>query len=431
MRIAAVTSGAAGMFCGSCLHDNTLAAALTVLGHDAVLVPTYTPIRTDEPDVSTGRVFLGGINVYLNQKYHFARRLPRFVRWVLDRPGLIRLATRLSPLPDYAELGELTLSLLRGEHGKQREEVGRLVDWLAREHRPEIVTLTNVLISGVAGPLKDRLRVPVVAYLQGDDVFLDALRPEHKQAALELIRTNARSIDGFIATCRDYADHMAGYLGIDRGRIDVIYPGLNLKGHGGPRPPRDGAPPAVGYFARIAPEKGFHVLADAFVRLRQRAGAPPSRLRASGWLGPHHRAYLAETRERLNRAGLNGDFEHVESPDLASKVRFLQGCDVLSVPATFREPKGLYVLEALANGTPVVQPASGSFPELVEQTGGGLLVPPNDADALADALDRLLGDAALRQKLGEQGRHAVHDRFSAAVMARHTVEVYQRYLSGS
>src|SRR5262245_34749313 len=138
MRIASITAGAAGMFCGSCLHDNTLAAALTRLGHDALLVPTYTPIRTDEPDVSTRRVFLGGINVYLDQTADAYRRAPRFVRWLLDRPAVIKLATKLSPLPDYGKLGELTVSMLRGEHGRQRAEFADLVEWLAGEVKPEV-----------------------------------------------------------------------------------------------------------------------------------------------------------------------------------------------------------------------------------------------------------------------------------------------------
>src|SRR5947209_1557269 len=111
MRIAYITSGAAGMFCGSCMRDNTLVTALRGLGHDALLVPTYTPIRTDEPDVSVHRVFYGGINVYLEQKSRLFRHTPRFVDWLLNRPGLIRLATRRAVNADYAVLADLTLSM--------------------------------------------------------------------------------------------------------------------------------------------------------------------------------------------------------------------------------------------------------------------------------------------------------------------------------
>jgi glycosyltransferase involved in cell wall biosynthesis len=428
MRLASVTAGAAGMFCGSCLHDNALAAALHALGHDAVLVPTYTPIRTDEPDVSEHRVFLGGLNVYFNYKSGLFRRLPRFVHRLLDRPGVLRLLNRFTATPDYAALGEMTLSMLRGEHGRQQAEVERLAGWLAADVKPQVVTLSNVLLSGIAPALKHRLNVPVLAYLQGDDIYLDALRPEHRREAIELIQGNARHIDGYVATCGYYADFMAGYLGLPRAAVEVILPGINVAGYAGPPEPRTEPPYSVGYFARIAPAKGLHVLADAYVRLRQTPGVPPTRLRASGWLGAEHKPYLEEVQRTLAAAGLEGEFEYVDSPDHASKVRFLQSLDVMSVPAPYREPKGLYVLEALASGVPVVQPSHGSFPELVGATGGGLLVPPDDPTALAAALAQLLTDPARRVELGRKGREAVHEHFSAAAEARRTVEVLQRFV---
>jgi glycosyltransferase involved in cell wall biosynthesis len=414
------------MFCGSCLHDNTLVTALRGLGHDALLIPTYTPIRTDEPNVSQRRVFLGGLNVYLNYKSGLFSRLPRFVHGLLDRPGLLRFLSRFTATPDYAALGEMTLTMLNGTDGRQREEIDRLTRWLAADVKPEVVTLSNVLLSGVAPAFKRRLNVPVLAYLQGDDIFLGALRPEHRARAIELIQANARYIDGYIATCAYYADHMADYLGLPRAAIEVILPGINLTGHGGPREPRTEPPYTVGYFARVAPEKGLHVLADAYVRLRQTPGAPPCRLRASGWLGAEHRPYLDKVRGTLAAAGLGDEFEYVDSPDHEAKVRFLQSLDVMSVPTPYREPKGLYVLEALANGVPVVQPAHGSFPELVEATGGGLLVTPDDPADLARGLHRILADAALRLESGRKGKDAVHQHFSAAGEARRTADVLRR-----
>jgi glycosyltransferase involved in cell wall biosynthesis len=427
MRIAAITAGAAGTICGSCLHDNTLAAALTRLGHDVALVPTYTPIRTDEPDVSGSRVFIGGVNAYLDQS-RWSRRRPGFLRWLLDRPGFIKFATKVSPLPNYDVLGDLTLSVLRGEHGHQAAAFAQLTNCLAREFRPEIVTLTNVLLSAIAPALKSRLQAPILAYLQGDDLFLDALKPEHRAQAIESIRANAEAIDGFVAPCRDYADYMAGYLGIPRESVAVIPLGLNLAGHAANPPPRKDRPPTIGYFARIAPEKGLHILVDAFIRLRKMAAAPPARLRVSGWLGPHHRRYLADERQKLVDAGLEDSFKVIDAPSLRDKVHFLQSLDVFSVPAVFREPKGLYVLEALAHAVPVVQPAYGSFPELIEATGGGRLVPREDPQALSEVLAELLRDDPQRRKLGQAGRAAVEREFSDTVMARRTAEHYGRFV---
>jgi glycosyltransferase involved in cell wall biosynthesis len=428
MRITYITAGAAGMYCGSCMHDNTLVAELNAQGHHALLVPTYTPIRTDEPDVSQKRVFFGGINVYLQQKLALFRHTPWLMDRLLDAPRLLRWVSRFAAQTPYEKLGDLTISMLKGEHGHQSKEVAKLVYWLSAEVRPDLVNLTNVLLSGMVHEIKARLKVPVLGTLQGDDIFLEALPEPHRRKAIDLIRAHCGEMDGFIATSAYYADFMAEYLDIPRERIHVIYPGLNLAGHGAPRPVRDGPPFTIGYFARICPEKGLHLLAEAFRLLRQTPGAPPCRLHISGWLGDNHRDYFHNVRKRLEEADLGAYVDHVECPDHASKVRFLQDLDVLSVPTTYREPKGLYVLEALANGVPVVQPRHGSFPELVTKTGGGLLVQPDDPEDLARGLRRMLEDRAHREELGRKGKEAVHQEFNAAVMARQTVDVYRMYL---
>jgi glycosyltransferase involved in cell wall biosynthesis len=431
MRIGVITSGAAGMFCGSCMRDNALAAALNELGHDALLIPTFTPIRTDEIDVSEGQVFYGGINVFLEQKTWLFRHTPRWVDWLLNRPWLLRLATRRAVNTDYSDLAELTVSMLRGTHGHQKKELDRLIGWLRDEVKPDVLLMTNALLSGIIPEVKRQLGIPVLTTLQGDDIFLDALPTDARRLCLDEIIRNDRATDGYVATSRDYADHMAGYLGISRGKVHVVYPGLNLKGHGGPRSERAGEPLAVGYFARICPEKGFHHIVDAFIELRKSPGSPPAKLRAAGWMGDHQREYFEKQVRKLADAGLGGDFEHVECPDHASKVRFLQSIDVLSVPTAFREPKGLYVLEAWANGVPVVQPRHGSFLELIEATGGGLLTEPGNTPDLAAAIRRLLDDPTLRTELGRNGQDAVRRRFTSRVMAEETIAILGRYVAAS
>jgi glycosyltransferase involved in cell wall biosynthesis len=427
MKIAYVTAGAAGMYCGSCMRDNTLVAALCARGHDAVLVPIYTPIRTDEDDVSVDRVFFGGINVYLQQKYSFFRHTPWFLDRLLDAPGLLRWVSRFAVKTQAERLGDLTLSMLRGQSGHQRKEVEKLIRWLG-EHPPEVINFTNILLSGIAPELRRRMKTPLLCSLQGDDIYLDYLPEPHRGTAMDLIRKNSPSFDGYITTSAYYADFMTEYLAIPRERIHVVLPGLNLKGHGAPRPARDGRPFTIGYFARICPEKGFHVLAEAFHHLRQMPGILPLRLRVSGYLGANNQEWFNGLWKQLHERGHGDSVEHVESPDHASKVRFLQSIDVLSVPTTYREPKGLYVLEALANGVPVVQPRHGSFPELLESTGGGVLVNPDDPVDLAAALHRLAADPAIADELGRKGREVVHSRFTADRMAEETAAIYARYV---
>lgn len=414
------------MYCGSCMKDNTLATALNRLGHDAVLIPTYTPIRTDEEDVSQGQVYFGGINVYLQQKSRLFRYTPWWFDRLLNLRGLLRWVSRFAHRTKYEDLGTLTISMLQGRDGNQRKELRKLIRYLKEDLKPDVVMLTNMLLSGIVGPVREELGVPVYVLLQGDDIFLEALLPHHRQRVLELIAKNSRAVSGYLVTCHYYAEFMASYMQLPPEQMHVVYPGINLKGHGGTRPPREQPPYSIGYFARICPEKGFHILADAFRILHQMRGAPPTKLRISGWLGENNRKFLDDEKDKLRKAGCLDHVEHVECPKQTDKVRFLQEIDVLSVPTTYREPKGLYLLEAWANGVPVVQPAHGSFPELIDATGGGVLVEPGNPQALAEGIRQLLEDTARRREMGERGCAAVLERFSAERMAESTMLVIQR-----
>jgi glycosyltransferase involved in cell wall biosynthesis len=427
MKIAFVTSGAAGMYCGSCMKDNTLVAALCRLGHDALLIPTYTPIRTDEEDVSQPNVFLGGVNVYLQDKSWLFRHAPRFIDRLLNMRGLLNWASRFAVRTKTDRLGGLTISMLQGNDGRQRKEMQRLADWLATDFQPDVVILSNVLISGVVPAIKERWQGPILATLQGDDIFLDGLLPNDRARCIELIRANGERFDGYFATSEYYADYMADYLSLSRERIHVVRPGIRLQGHGGPREFKEQPPYRIGYFARVCPEKGLHNLVEAFRLLRQSPGSPHCRLRMGGWLGENHRPYFEEQLRILRDAGFGDDVEYVDCPRHEDKVRFLQSLDVLSVPTTYREPKGIYVLEALANRVPVVQPRHGAFPELIDSTGGGLLVEPENPAALADGLKQLLTDVPLRRRLGEYGQKQVFARFSAETMAAETVSALGQY----
>jgi glycosyltransferase involved in cell wall biosynthesis len=438
-----LTAGGAGMFCGSCMHDNTMAAALTALGCDVVLVPLYTPIRTDETNVSSDQVFFGGINVFLQQRVPLFRYLPGvFDRW-LDRPWLLnRLASR-SIRVAAEQLGDLTVSMLRGEHGNQRKEVRRLVDWLASDLRPVLVNLSNILIAGCVEQIKARLHLPVLVTLQGDDLFLEDLVEPYKSQAMAEIRRIAQLVDGFIVFSQYYADFMAEYLQVPRERFHVVPLGLDLEDYGesgqgsgrrgqgsgvGGQGGEEQRKRFVGYLARVCPEKGLHLLVDAFVDLARRPGMEGVELRVAGWLGAANQRFLEEQRRKIAAAGLSDRFRYEGVLERQQKIDFLASLDVLSVPTVYHEPKGLFVLEALASGVPVVQPAHGAFPELLAATGGGRLVRPGDTRHLADTLGELLVDDAARRELGRQGQQRVFRDFSAPAIAAQTLAVYREHL---
>jgi glycosyltransferase involved in cell wall biosynthesis len=429
--IAYLTSGAAGMYCGSCMHDNTLARALARRGVDVQLIPTYTPIRTDEDNFSVDRVFFGGINVYLQQKIPLFRHLPRLLVRFLDQPWLIRMAASRAVEIDAKELGGLTISMLRGDHGFQRKEIRRLCRWLKDEVRPRLVVLTNMLIAGCVPAIKRETSAPVLVTLQGDDIFLRDLQEPYKSQAFAEIHKLVAEVDGFIVNSRYYADFMADYLGIPAAKFHITPLGIDTGDFVALEPKRDepdDRPPRVGYLARLAPEKGLHVLVDAFLALRRLPGMERAELHVAGWLGEHRRKYAEEQFDKLRAAGLGDALHYAGSVDRHGKVEFLRQLDVLSVPTVYREPKGLFVLEALAMGVPVVQPNHGAFPELIEWTGGGRLVRPEDPAHLALVLHELLTDHAARRELGRCGRESVLARFNADAMAQQALELYAKHV---
>lgn len=427
MRILHLTAGAGGMYCGSCLRDNALATELTAQGHDVSLLPVYTPTRTDEPNVSSGQVFLGGINVYLQQNVPLFRRTPELLDRLFDLPAVLRAATGKGVSVEPKDLGDLTVSTLRGEDGFQAKEVRKLVRHLQGLPSFDVVVIPNSLLVGLAPPLRRALRRPVVCTLQGEDLFLDGLPAGHRATCLDLIRSHAGQVDAWIATSDYYSGFMARYLGLDRDAIHTVPLGIHVD----PPPParaRPDAPFTVGYFARVAPEKGLHLLAEAYALARRERGLPPSRLRAAGYLADNHREYLRRVEATLRGASLADEFRYEGEVDYLGKVAFLDTLDVLSVPSPYAEPKGLYLLEAMARGVPFVQPAHGAFVEMEAKTGGGLLVPPGDVSALADALVRLQADPAERAVLGGRGAAGVRAHYSAARMAARSVEVFHAAL---
>jgi glycosyltransferase involved in cell wall biosynthesis len=412
------------MYCGSCLRDNALATELLRRGHDVTLLPLYTPTLTDEPNVSTDKVFFGGISVYLEQRSAIFRHTPRWIDRLWDSKFALKKAAKSSIAVDPGSLGELTISMLRGEHGNQRKEIAKLLDWLKTQPRPDVVDLQNSMLSSLAAPIKEALDSPVCSTLQGEDLFVAHLNEPYKSEALELMRRNSQHIDAFIAVSEYYAEFMAGFLRVPRAKIHVVPLGINLTDYQAKDNNSHGEIFRIGYFARIAPEKGLHLLAEAYRKLRKREGFGPARLEVAGYLAPEHRPYLREIEQQMKDAGLAEEFHYHGTLDRDAKLRFFHRIDIHSVPATYPEPKGLPVLEAMASGVPVVQPRWGSFTEMVENTGGGILVEPKDSDSLAEEIYSLWKNPERARDLGRQGALGVHRHYSVANMAERALEVY-------
>ena len=429
MKIVFLTPGTGSYYCGACMRDNMLARELIRLGHDVTIAPMYLPLMLDgerTPGLDQTPIFFGGINVYLQQKASLFRKTPAFLDKLLNTRGLLRWVARHSHLTSAREQGELTREMLRVDSGPMRKELDKLFEWLGAIAKPEIVCLSTTLLAGFTPEIKRRLGVPVIAFFQGEDTFLDGLPEPYRTECWTLMTQRSVEADALLSPSRFYADFMAGRMGLAPGAIEVAYNGIELNGYAPAEPPP--GPPLIGFLARMAPTKGLDRFIEAFIVLARDLGDGTTRLKIGGAVTTADEKFVNELKQRLEKAGLADRVEWSPNLSRAEKINFLRSLTLFSVPTAYSEAFGLYTIEAMACGVPIVQPASAAFPEIVAATGGGVCVPPNDAPAMARAWQQLLGDAARRAQLGRAGRLSVEKEFSAGKMAARFLELAARFV---
>jgi len=415
-------------YCENCLRDAALVKALRRLGHEVLMVPLYLPLAADKTEpISNTPLFFGGINVYLQQKLALFRRTPRWIdRWFDARP-LLEWAGRKAGMTNARDLGETTISMLLGEDGRQVKELDRLVDWLQAEpQKPDIVCLANILLAGMARRIKERLGIPVVCLLQDEDGFLDGLTSPYAEQAWGIVRDRARDIHAFLAVSRYFADTMSPRLGPHAARMHVAHLGIELDGY--TRDDSGPTVPTIGFLSRMCPDRGLEKLVDAFILLKRNDKLRPAKLRICGGKMACDESFLERLQGKLAAAGILTDVDFLPVFDRVSKLDFLRSLSVLSVPEGKPVAYGLYVLEALAMGVPVVEPAIGCFPEVLAMTGGGILYEPNTAEKLAEALEPLLLDPQAAQRLGAEGKMGVAKSFEVGQTAAQMVGIYERII---
>ncbi|MHC4244820.1 MAG: glycosyltransferase family 4 protein [Planctomycetota bacterium] len=425
MNIVHITPSAGDSFyCENCLRDAALIKAMMKAGHDVLSVPLYLPLSAEVSDsIVNAPIFFGGINVYLQQKSSFFQKTPRWFDKLLDSPKLLRWVGRKAGMTSARDLGETTTSMLRGEQGRQIKELDRLVEWLdAQDTKPDVVCLSNIMLVGFARRFKQRLGVPIVCLLQDEDGFLDGLPLPYSDQAWGIIADRASDIDAFIAVSKYYADVMQQRLEIASEKMCVVYMGISLDGY----ELRQTEPeiPTIGYLSRMCPDKGLDTLVEAFIRLKNNDKLNNARLRITGGKRTDDEKFLNQNRERLASCELLDDVEFLSDFDSITKSAFLRTLSVLSVPESQPVAYGLYVLEALAAGVPVVEPSNGVFPELLEITGGGVLFEPNNVAALAAAIEKILLEPDCARKMGKHGRDVVFEKFNIEQTAEEIVRIY-------
>ncbi len=419
MKVVHIVPGSGGTFyCQNCLRDGALVQAMRRQGIDVVMVPMYLPLFTDgDPVQDDVPVFLGGINVWLQQHVPFFRKTPRWLDRLFDSKWMLKRAAAMEGTTSAQELGPMTLSMLEGSEGNQRKEVERLIGWLVEHERPDVVYVSNALLIGLAGEIKAALDVPVVCMLQDEDWWLDAINPPFDGACWDAIRARTGDVDRFVAVSNWFADQMSQRLMIPRDLIDIVHIGIDLEGY--EQASLDFNPPVLGYLSRMNADLGLDRLVDAFIELKTLPGLEGLKLRASGgWVGDD-RSYVDDLKKKLLNLGLAEDAEFIEDFSRERRLEFLKSLSVMCVPVERGEAFGSYIIEAMAAGVPVVQPRAGAFPELIEMTGGGLIY-----HDLAETLREVLTNRDLAISLGRKGRESVQESFSVKTMAQDIISVY-------
>ncbi len=400
------------------MRDNALARELHRAGDEVTIAPMYLPLMLDENTLAGNEavpVFFGGINVFLQQKLAMFRHTPAIMDRLLNSVGLLRWAARHSHMTSARTHGEMTLEMLCVGSSRLGKEMEKLLSWLKHTERPDVVCLSNALFAGFAAPLKKRLGVPVITFFQGEDGFLDGLPEPYRSKCWAALAEQLPNSDLLLAPSRFYAGFMRERLRLAEHAIEVVPNGIQLDGYS--VAPAQPAPPAIGFLARLCREKGVELLVDAFLVLARELGDTTTRLHLAGAATAGDERLIAELQRRLAAAGLAARVQWTPNLTREQKIEFLRGLTLFSVPAVYAEAFGLYVIEAMACGVPVVQPNSAAFTEIIAETGGGVWVPPRDAAALARAWQQLLGDSARRQTLGRAGRLGVEKFFTARTMS--------------
>ena len=424
MKIAQIIPGSGGSFyCGNCMRDSKYLKAFKDLGHQVIKVPLYLPIFEDAHDLDEVPVFYGAVNLYLKQQFPLFRHLPSFVEHALDSKSVLNMAAKKAGSTRAKGLEEMTISMLLGEEGGQKAELEKLTDWLANEAKPDVVHLSNALLLGLARQIKTRMNIPVVCSLQDEDVWVDAMEDQFRQKVWNLMSERGKEIDMFISVSDFFAGEIHKRMTISESKIQTVHLGVDTSDYS-PKNIAD-KEPIIGYLSRMCEENGLAILVDAFILLRKDPVYNDVKLKITGGKTGDDLQFIKEQKKKISKAGLANDVLWTEEFEGEERQKFFDTVRLISVPVLHGEAFGLYQLEAMASGIPMVQPALGAFPEVIEMSGGGTVYSPNHPEQLAHALASLILDVEKLQSLSSAGIEGVKQHFDIHVQAKKMMGIYE------
>jgi len=430
MKIVYLITGSGGSFyCGNCYRDMLFLRAIRkVPGISATAIPLYLP--PDKSNTETGfddHVFFGAISMYLREKVPVFKNMPVFFDKILDFTPFLKLAAKQAGTTRTEGLEELTLNMIEGDNAFKPAEVKRLVKYLESKGKPDILHLSNALILGLARQLKIHMDIKIVCSLLNEDDWIEDMKEPFKSRAWELIGREAEYVDRFVTPSRYYKDMFISKTGLKGDNIDVVPLGFDPDGYQAEAV--ENRPPAVGYFCRVNSHNGFDKLVDAFIEIKKKNTVPELTLNVCGGYTGDDKPFISLQIKKIREAGFNKSVKIFPEFQGNKKAEFFKSVDVISVPVRKYDGYGLYILEANIEGIPVVQPATGGFPEIISTTGGGITYEPDSIEALETALVTLLTDKELRESLGKKGYAGVRKELSLGKMAEGLAGLYSNTMN--
>lgn len=427
MKIVYLITGSGNSFyCANCYRDMLYLRALRkVKGVKANAIPMYLPPGPEE--VLNGydsEVFFGAISMFLRDKVGFFRNMPSFFDKILDSGPLLKIASRMAGSTRSRGYEELTLDMIGGGKAFRDEEVDRLVKHLQEGGKPDIIHLSNALIAGIAKHIKKRMDVKIVCSILNEDDWIEEMEDPYREKAWKMIAAEGKNIDGFVTPSNYYMQFFISKTGIPDNKIHIIP--MGYEPDYSPKKEKDIHPPSIGFFNRVSYNNGFDKIVDSFINLKVKNLIPDLTLNVGGGYTNDDRPFILSQIKKIKEHGFK---KHVRIfPDFMGnkKREFFNSVDIISVPVNKYDGYGLYILEANYAGIPVVQPATGAFPEILNATGGGIIYSPDTVEELSSGLLSLLTDPKKAHEMGERGKEQVRSELSLDNMAGNLSAFYNQ-----
>ena len=430
MKIVYIITGSGGSFyCANCYRDMLFLRAIRkVPGIKASAVPLYLP--PDEINSESGfdkEVFFGAISMFLREKVKFMKNMPAFMDKFFDSKSLLKIAARQAGTTRPRGYEGLTLNMIEGGNAFRNDEVDRLVKHLSKDGKPDIIHLSNALIIGIAKHIKKRIDVKIVCSLLNEDDWIDEMDEPYRSQAWRMIAKEAMNVDSFITPSRYFKQLITERTGLDGSNINIVPLGFDPEFQ---IPLKDQSrAPAIGFFSRVNYHNGFDKLVDSFIDLKIRDVLPGLTLNICGGFTGDDKQFISSQFKKIREHGFRKSVKIFNEFHGEKKMEFFNSVDVISVPVRKYDGYGLYILEANSAGIPVVQPATGAFPEIIEMTGGGIIYSPDTVEELSSSLLRLMTDMKKVKYLGESGYKRVRSELSMEKMSSGLAVVYNNLIA--